>query len=361
MAYEIVAFRREFMRPAAEVQTFMLGPDVVANLAYLEWKYHRNPYVSEPLIYLALHEGIVVGMRGMFGAKWQLGQPSQTFLAPCAGDLVIAPDHRNRGLVAKIMEKAVDDLADRGYQYAFSLGASLATQMGSLMTGWRSVGPLETAYRGTARRKDQLADAGQAFSLLDENSGSAYRTAKGHLVVEKRPRPDVMSELIERIGTDGRIQHVRDREYFAWRFENPRSMYRFLFWFGSRLEGYLILQKWLYRKRPTPVRIVDWEASSAAVRADLLEAAIRWGKFDELSIWWGGFPAGTKVLLQDAGFKAREVARTVGHAYRAKVERRVLLLRSVGEGANEACGAISESQLSDIKSWDLRMIYSDAS
>src|SRR5262245_47034570 len=146
MEYEIVKYCSEFKQQVVKLQTHLWGPDVAVNSAYLEWKYERNPYMKTPFIHLALSAGQVVGMRGMYGAQWQIGCPAQTFLAPCAGDLVLAPDHRNRGLVTKIMETAADDLADNGYSYTFNFSAGLATQLGSLTTGWHSVGPLEMAH-----------------------------------------------------------------------------------------------------------------------------------------------------------------------------------------------------------------------
>jgi hypothetical protein len=42
---------------------------------------------------------------------------------------------------------------------------------------------------------------------------------------------------------------VRDQRYLAWRFLNPRSLYRFLFWEASKLEGYLVLQAKRYKHK----------------------------------------------------------------------------------------------------------------
>jgi len=151
MGYEIVRYSPEFKAAVVKLQTHLWSPDVAVNRAYLEWKYDRNPYMETPFIHLALHGGRVVGMRGMYGARWEIGRPAQTFLVPCAGDLVILPEHRNRGLARKIIETAADDLAASGHTYAFSLSASLVTQVSSLTAGWRSVGALETAARRTAR------------------------------------------------------------------------------------------------------------------------------------------------------------------------------------------------------------------
>src|SRR4029077_205405 len=120
------------------------------NTAYLDWKYHRNPYLDDPLICLALHSGRVVGMCGMFGSRWEIGSPAQRLDVPCADDFGIAPEHRNRGLVAQIMTATVDGVAARGYRYAFGLSAGAVTMMASLATGWRGVGSMRAAQRKRA-------------------------------------------------------------------------------------------------------------------------------------------------------------------------------------------------------------------
>ncbi len=111
MKYEVVKYRPEFKSQIVELQTHLWSRDTEVNSTYLDWKYSRNPYVDKTLIYLALHGGKAVGMRGVYGAKWQVGNPSETLIGLCAGDLVIAPDHRNRGLFRKIMEVALADLS----------------------------------------------------------------------------------------------------------------------------------------------------------------------------------------------------------------------------------------------------------
>lgn len=95
---------------------------------------------------------------------------------------------------------------------------------------------------------------------------------------------------------------------FAWRFQNPRSRYRFLFWGAERLEGYLVLRVSIQpeRVRGAGVEIVDWEASSAGVRAGLLQAAIQGGRFDRLTTWSATLPDEVQTLLRDTGFRPIE-------------------------------------------------------
>jgi GNAT superfamily N-acetyltransferase len=127
MNYEVVKYTPEFKNHVAKLRRHLQSPDVALNAEYLDWKYGRNPYVDSRLIYVALHRGQVVGMRGIWGAKWQIGHPCQTLVAPCAGDLAIDPAHRNHGVFTKIMRAVLKDLAAGEYTYVFNLSAGPAT------------------------------------------------------------------------------------------------------------------------------------------------------------------------------------------------------------------------------------------
>jgi hypothetical protein len=96
--YEIVRYQPGLKRQVIELQTHLWSPNLSLNTRYFEWKYERNPYVKEPLIYLAMHYGKVIGMRGLFGVQWECGVPTQRFTNLYADDMVIAPEHRSRGL-----------------------------------------------------------------------------------------------------------------------------------------------------------------------------------------------------------------------------------------------------------------------
>lgn len=363
--YEIVKYNPEFKSRVIELQKHLWSPDLSVNTAYLEWKYEQNPYINTPLIYLALCKEQVIGMRGMFGAKWQVGNPGQTFLGPCSADSVIAPAHRNRGLSTKIMGTGLNDLADMNYNYVFGLSSSPVIRLGYLTTGWRSVGHLQTmlwkAYhriilhrlRSYVTRLPFLSSPKEhdPYHFLDKNA--MKRKVSSYVSVEHAPRPEAMAELIERIGTDGRIRHVRDQEYFSWRFNNPLSRYRFLFWEGSRLEGYLILQSRFNKNALRVINIVDWEATNSQAQSDLLEATMHLGNFDVLSIWTATLPDAVKVLLKKNGFKLCSEAKSIAE-YRPTV-----LIRPVRDDMLKTNWIIAGGRLLDLSNWDLRMIYSD--
>ena len=117
MSYRFTRYQPKYREEIVRLQTVLWGPDLVLNTAYLTWKYEQNPYLDEPLIYLALHNERVVGMRWLFGAQWEIGRSGQTVILPCAGDTTIAPDHRNRGLLRQLLQFIQSDKALSAFPY----------------------------------------------------------------------------------------------------------------------------------------------------------------------------------------------------------------------------------------------------
>lgn len=369
MKYEILPYQPEFKAQILELQTHLWSPELGVNKAYFEWKHEHNPYMDTPLIYVALYKGKVVGMRGMYGSKWQIGNSNKILSALCSCDLVIDPKHRNQGLFKKIISIGLDDPANMGYTYLFDLSPSSVVRFGSMTTGWRHVDSLKV-MRWTPRekeipfdsisRKDEselsiLSDASKVHPcyFIDKNGTKRRGNSGPSLCVESTPRPEAMAELVESIGSDGRLRHVRDQQYFTWRFHNPLSLYRFIFLEGDRLEGYIVLQSSIYRNKNI-VSIVDWEATTLAIRSEILSAALEWGKFDDVRIWADSVPEEVKTLLKSTGFcylsERGDISRSMP----------TVLVRPASKEILKTDWTYANRQLLNLADWDLRMLYSDA-
>ena len=373
MTYEIVRYEPTFRGQVAELQRHLWGDDATTNAAYLDWKYHENPYLDDPLICLAVHAGRVVAMRGMFGALWEIGAPAEHVVVPCADDFVIAPEHRNRGLVARIMNATTDGVAAEGYRYAFSLSAGPVTMMASLATGWRGVGPMRAVERtgmglltrASVRVRTQpllwrYADPltrlqyrlNRPFARLDREARRAGGSLAAGVRVEPMPRVDAMVDLVRRLGHDGRIRHVRDERYLAWRYRNPLYEYRFLFRATDRLDGYLVLRA--DPKDPARgVNVVDWEATTPVLREELLRTAVNWGNFPQLTIWAATVPIDTLAVVSAAGFVP------VGAGSRTRLSQTILVC-DVRRPSPSPDMMLGGRRLLDPAAWDMRMVYSMA-
>ncbi|UCG12314.1 MAG: hypothetical protein JSU72_17735 [Deltaproteobacteria bacterium] len=371
--YTIQRFTPDLHGQVCQLQKHLWGSPTKLNPAYLDWKHLRNPYIPEPLIYLALYEGHVVGMRAMFGACWEAGEYTDKSMLPCAADTVIEPDYRDRGLFQELSDYVMDDLRRQNYRQILNFSSSHANYVVSVLTmGWRPMGSSEALIRAVpsistlikmieltsrfkiaskvqavsrkAIRKARVAARINAFAHLDRNAN-----VQGHPVkLSREPKPEMMADLIQRLGGDGRIRHVRDQTYFSWRFGNPRASYRFLYWGDRDLDGYMILQNTVGDPR---INIVDWEGASLEIRASLLEAAVAWGHFGIVCTWGTTLFASVIEILQQAGFTADNITTD------APNRSGQFMLKELG--TNETSGTLGGRQLLDHGHWDLRMIYSD--
>lgn len=377
--YKLQMYTPDLRQQVGALQKHLFGKEssVRLNTAYLDWKHLRNPYLEEPLIYTASFRGYVVGMRAMFGTCWQAGNSADKVVLPSAADAVIDPDHRDSGLFRELTDYVMDDLQGQGYSHVLNLSPSPANYVVSVMTmGWRPIGSSEMMSRYSSQNILGAVDVGasrpnvmhriagktievarvagrqiktamrvSAFSALDRNASSLGDAVS----LSRKPRPQAMSDLVQQIESDGRLRQVRDPAFFSWRFDNPRFTYRFLFWGGEILDGYMILQNKVGRRQ---VNIVDWEGRSDQIRAELLEAAIHWGQFKTMGIWGTTQAASVIGTLQDAGFSYVNTDSNSHDGHGGQFMLKPLNL-------NEKHGNILGRNPLDSKSWDLRMIYSD--
>jgi hypothetical protein len=225
-SYDIISYQPEFKDQVIQLQTELWSPSLALNRAYFEWKHECNPYMAGPLVYLALHKLKVVGMRGFFGVRWEKGS-DQTLTGLYADDMVIAQDHRKQGLVRRIMEAAFKDLLDQGHTWLFNLSAGPVTFMSSLAMGWQSAGSMQPMtrqfWRLTAgRRMFHAARILSAGLLSSDRISPPLAHFEPSLIMGRLhrdipsvsygvvARTDEMAELVARVGSDGRIRHVRD-------------------------------------------------------------------------------------------------------------------------------------------------------
>lgn len=364
----IVAYRPEHAPLVIALQRHLWNADLEVNATYLEWKHHQNPYIREPLIYLAFVDDQLVGMRGVFGTRWEAGEPAESFTLPYADDLVIEPAFRRRGVHQQIMRFALEDLDRRGYRYLINLSAGRVTQRTSVLMRWRNAGATMHVQRKADRwttmqtlafRTSKLPIVWRGSKTLQRLGGpsndpvfdrfdsrSARRTRRrepGSIFVQSTPLADEMESLVNRLPRDGRFRHVRDRTYFTWRFKNPMRSYRFLFAGGDRLEGYLVLQRGLDRENR--VSIVDWEGANDSVLEALLNAAVHDGRFSILSAWRLGATPGAERVLDRHGFRPTERSKSI-------------LVRSVRHAELEEPWTLAGQALDDARHWDVRMLYS---
>jgi GNAT superfamily N-acetyltransferase len=329
--------------------------------------FERNPYAHEPLIYLALDAGKVVGMRAFHGATWQASKGGQTQSCPCACGGIVHPHFRNRGLYRRLSLFALRDLERCGYGLTFTWSASPVTSQAALTLGWRSITPYRPLARvsrmGALRECVSAAMRGRTFFWRFADTpfpGTAGRTFRAldrapyspELKVFRRPPVNQMAEVIRQFARPEGLRHCKDAVYLAWRYQNPTRDYRFLLWEDAgTVVGYLVLST--KPADPSPkVAAVDWETRDHAVLARLLGAAATLGRFASLSVWSATLDDHVKETLLNLGFAAMDDTRGITEF------RPGPLVRALGPVGAERWELVGVDVL-DAANWDLRMIYSD--
>jgi len=363
--YRVVRYSPELRDRFIDLGCRIWGRDRRHSARYFEWKYLDNPYAGEtPDIYLVLAGDVIVGSRGFYRSRWESGLGAERVVTtlPVADDFYIEPAHRGRGLASLLMREALGDLGRRE-RYVLNLSGSLVTVLGSLAMGWRSAGQQEPIGFGKAslrrRFRDYLARRrffwrfGESRWLLAQNERWPFRRldregGAGPITIEQTPPVAALCELIERLGHDGRIRHVRDPEYLTWRYRCPLGSYRFLCYGSGPIEGCLVLQVPV-PYNGVPARIVELVATSATVRSALLERALETGRFRRCFAWSATLPADAVDLLTARGWHPiDQLARAHGGP--------CILVKQLQGGSPPKTWKLGPYSLTQRDSWDVRMI-----
>jgi len=374
---DIVRYTAAHKTAVAEFQMGLWSKDRDQNIRYLEWKYEDNPYTGEPCLYLAFQQDRLIGMRGFYASRWELGRPTRRHDILVADDLLIAENHRNQGFVHQIMQAALSDLCARGEALVFNLSGGPLTVLNSLAMGWKNVGRLEPIenWGGAAGRRRRIrlllsslpvlwrfSDHGMLreraarnpFHAFDHHRGSHCSSNGVTIHLSAEPRPEQMARLVRQTGHDGRLRHVRDAAFLEWRLGNPLAEYRYCFAGEDSLDGYAILR--ISRAAGVPdsrVVIADIEAIDERTRAALLEAVVRPGSFEHLYAWSATLRTGDIGFLEKCGFTPAIGTDDV-HAHPQ------ILGRPTGDATCEASWCLYGVSLLEACNWDMRMIYSMA-
>ena len=193
----------------------------------------------------------------------------------------------------------------RGTTVGYRVG-SPGRDVSALRRIGRSLPVLPAIYRrfhkdGSPQQSSRSGEVQQPFQILDDNYRRTGHFGKSNVVLAQGPRPDAMAALVRHNSGSSLIRQVRDERFYAWRYENPFSVYRFLFREESGLQAYLVLRQPVH-SRSTTAFVVDWEAAKIGMLAEMLEIVIRHGGFSSIGIWSAGLSGDLAKVLARHGF-----------------------------------------------------------
>ncbi len=358
-----------------EIQRHLWSPDLDVNDAYFAWKYERNPSLSEPLAILVLDGDRVVGMRGAFGSPWVVEPAGHPLQALCAGDAVVAPDHRGRGLATRITEALASEAHRRGWNLLINTSSGGAVRHLSLKSGWREVGEirplalwwevrdpvpperfehLSSLLSLAARLRGRPSRAHEPLLRLDRRVRRAGMKPGSAVSVSREPLPQQMAALAASVPARGTIRERRDASFFEWRFSNPLCSYRFFFLAEGQpgqLAGYAVLHAH-GPEHDTGINLVDWEASTPEALTVLLEAIRHVARNERITTWPTGADPRLVAVLAENGFRSAP-------APEPPAVRPALLVLPLRETETIESREVGGADPLKLENWDLRMTASD--
>jgi hypothetical protein len=366
---EIVPYEPTHLDAVARFRQSISGSALSTNRDYIIWKYHENPFLRQA-VSLATKNGELVGMRGLFGAQWELGSGGPRFDAPVMADTAVHPAHRESGRVfGELGRHMIDLLRRRRLSWYTNLSPTAANYIASkIHLGMRPIGTATLIRRGrmntpTSTGLRRLVRSASGQSRLVARARAAWAmaarttTSLGQMMltlegsssrfhVSTKPEIADMVALAEATADD-HIQHVTTDSYLSWRLENPLSTYTFVYTGEAAMDGYLVIQRHFgYRI----ARVADIRFASVNALNRLLEALKHEERWSSIETWiQPGSPELEEGFL-DVGLRRVETTRRT---------RRAFLLGHLSADNDPTKWQIGERRIDDPNEWNIRMLASD--
>lgn len=358
MSYRVTEYSPRFKDQIAALRCRVFGGTQAFAVKYFTWKYEQNPYLKEqPLFYIALHEGNVVGMLGAYGSQWRAGRSQKSWIIPCSAEFAVDPDHQRHGLGQQLSAYKSEDTARKGYKYSMHLSANRSSLRLQPKLQFERVATYHSFQRGIertllarGRRKLKRLIGSRQIETPFRNFDIWAAQSSGSIIGALEPRISEMSDLVSRYCSESATRHARDTCFYRWRFADPSSVYRFIFYVqGGSMAGFFVLHQSTSGGRTT---IVDWETSTQVAWSKLLHAVAE-SNAQNLVITSTAFSEGQTQTLLRMGFESVHVLNTATNPAPG-IFLWELANNSTVNGDLDFRGSPSSSKL------DVRMICSDA-
>lgn len=203
---------------------------------WFQWRFLQNPYVDETPMVVADRDGKIVGAEPCLAFRIRVG--SETGIALQPADWAVHPDHRRRGVFSGMTERLVEARARRPGDLYFNfpnemLEPGLEKFDWELRPGpttyYRIQRPRRVLEHGPSAKRDFKTTASRWLGRLATPSVRRYLRVRDRLRrsadrVRIERRDELPVGALTGLATPARapIHVVRDRDYYEWRFDNPR-------------------------------------------------------------------------------------------------------------------------------------------
>ena len=183
--YTFSPFAQEDVDEIVTLESHLWGDNFEANKRKFIWKHRQNPFLRQDVGVVARHGEELVGFRGFTVTNWQVRDDRFSVLSP--SDVVVHPDHRRKGLFARMNLMAMKWYCN-DYRLFVNLSSNRYSTPGYIKLGWKPI-----AYKTFLKH---LSFPRLLKSRFFGNGSESYTLGRfGDIEVTHGFRADAMSEL----------------------------------------------------------------------------------------------------------------------------------------------------------------------
>lgn len=258
------------------------------------WRYEKNPYSDSPCIYLALTGNTIIALRA-FVMQPFIHPETGRLLTITPADTIVHPDYRGKGIFRALNDAFLKEVSSDFKEQAIiiNLSSNEESTPANIKQDWQATNGIKrfalkfslSAYLTT-----------KFFGQGTKVPGSAV--SNKHLFeLTDSPRPEEMAKCAKSYRNPHKLSHVRDAEYFKWRYAINKDKYIFAYlWQDDELLTYLVIEK----RYGMQYLLVEYAFSDVKTLKKTISLAIKNQRIPFLRTWV--LSNDDSVLLKKCGF-----------------------------------------------------------
>lgn len=336
MSFIYKRYSSEYKEQVIELMNYLWNFNKELWKPYFEWKFEANPYIDEPLAFIALDGEKVVAFRGYMVIPFQIYD--KKYLCAVLADTVTHADYQRKGLFSRVTKYSIQEILKDG-RYLISLNSSSGgkTLNGYLKLGWKPLCEREQLFRFTI--------GGIMNKLLHRQPPNTYikssYTGRTLVLSDKCNVKDMCGIPF----IYDHLSHCREERFYAWRFQNPRDKYKFAYNYDT--QGNLVAYLVLFKIAEGKWDLIDFNALDKVELKYLLNWVCNSLKPLFIGLWTVGKENIIYRNYSDFGFVA--LNKVLRHM--KKFQKPPFLVREFSDEKHEV--------VADAKNWDLYKLVAD--
>lgn len=310
---------------------------------YFEWRYEQNPYCDKPYIYLALKGKSVIGFRA-FVLQPFVSSATGRLNAFTPADSIVHPAYRRNGLFRMLNAAFFKEVQSLSKEKAviFNLSSNENSTPANLRQEWQATNGMKRFALKFSLHNYILR---RCYSQKIKKSAPSD-TIKHDIELQNILKPKEMALCAEKYRNPAKISHVRDIQYFKWRYAVQQDKYLFVYsWHNEELQAYLVLEK----KTDIQYLLIEYSARDAGTLGKTIRFAMRKQVIPFLRSW--ALSDDEAILLKGCGFIPAPVRlwKMLGK------QRLPVLVRPTREVVQPQDYLYGQKDIRDINNWQFFM------